>query len=133
MKDRRKARILAFQALYSWDAGGLDLETLDQFSWAKEEYDQEIRAFAVLLVRGTLDMMDNIDSIIKRVLIHWDFERLARVDLALLRLSVYSLLYQKDIPEAVTINEAVEIAKEFGSENSYKFINGILDNVRKLD
>jgi N utilization substance protein B len=133
MKDRRKARILAFQALYSWDVSGSDIKELAEFSWAKDDCDEDIRSFALFLVKGTLESINEIDSMIKKKLIHWDFERLARVDLALLRVSVYSLLYQNDIPEAVTINEAIEIAKEFGSDNSYKFINGILDNVRKKE
>lgn len=133
MKDRRKARILAFQALYSWDLNGTSIDDLVEFSWAKEACDEDVRSFANLLIRGTLDSIIEIDTIIRKKLIHWDFERLAKVDLALLRLSVYSLIYQTDIPQAVTINEAIEIAKEFGSDNSYRFINGILDNVKNKD
>lgn len=62
---------------------------------------------------------------------NWDIERIAKVDLAILRTSIYALQFNKEIPATVTIDEAIEIAKQFGSDDSYKFINGILDSVRK--
>ncbi len=87
--------------------------------------------FATLLITGTMENLGSIDSAIKNQLEHWDFKRLARVDLAILRISVYCLLYQKSIPATVTIDEAIDIAKEFGSDDSYRFVNGVLDGIRK--
>jgi N utilization substance protein B len=83
------------------------------------------------LIQGTLAQLGEIDRHISDQLENWDFNRLARVDCAILRMSVYCLLFQKDIPVSVTIDEAIHIAKEYGSDDSYKFINGVLDAIAK--
>ena len=134
--SRRKGRILAFQALYSWDVGGVPQETLNTFAWAvnvdNPVIDEETRAFATLLINGTLEHIEEIDGLIKSHLsAKWDFSRLDHVALAILRMSVYSLLCQKDMPVNIVMDEAISIAKEFGSDDSYKFINGILDSIKK--
>lgn len=135
MGSRRKSRVLALQALYSWDFNKNPVEELVKFSWLDQErrssYDEHTLNFAALLVRGTLEEMEVIDQSIKNQLEHWDFSRLAKVDLALLRVSIYSLLYQADIPHTVTIDEAVDLAKMYGNDDSYRFVNGVLDGVRK--
>jgi len=128
---RRKARILAFQTIYSWDINQASIEDLLDFSWKKEDINSEVAEFARLLAGGTVENMEGIDSVIKKNIRNWEFERLAKVDLAILRISVFEILYQEDVPAGVTINEAVEIAKSFGSDESYKFINGVLDNIRR--
>lgn len=84
-----------------------------------------------LLVAGSIDNLQAIDDCIDQQLEHWDLQRLSRVDLAILRISVYCLLYQADLPASVIINEAVEIAKQYGTDDSYRFVNGVLDGVRK--
>ncbi|TFG84596.1 MAG: transcription antitermination factor NusB [Spirochaetales bacterium] len=131
MASRRKARILAFQALYAWDASGVPTSELLSFSWLSEQSsansDDELKAFAGLMVSGTLEKIEEIDLVIRKHLEHWTFERLKKVDLAILRMAVYSILYQRDIAVQITIDEAIEIAKEFGAEDSYRFINGVLD------
>jgi N utilization substance protein B len=83
------------------------------------------------MIAGTIEQIDVIDSMIKKHLEHWAFERLRKVDLAILRVGAYSIFYQKDIPAQISIDEAIEIAKEYGSEDSYRFINGVLDGIRK--
>lgn len=132
---RRKGRILAFQALYSWDLGNIDIDNILDFSWVEEEslekMGEESLTFAKLLVSGTIEHIEEIDSIIKDHLSRWDFDRLNKVDLAILRISVYPLLYQKDLHSSIVIDEAIDISKDFGSDDSYKFINAVLDNVRK--
>ena len=92
---------------------------------------EEAIDFARLLITGTINNLDVIDRVIRNQLENWDFTRLARVDLAILRIAVYCLLYQQDIPITVTIDEAIDISKDFGSDESYRFINGVLDAVRK--
>jgi transcription antitermination protein NusB len=129
--NRRKARILAFQGLYSWDITQCDPAELFEFSWSKEELSEEVRTFACLVIKGTIENLPEIDEKIKQSLRKWDFERLERVNLAILRISIYALLYQKDIPHRVTIDEAVEIIKEFGTADSFRFVNGVLDNIKK--
>lgn len=135
MASRRKARIVAFQALYAWDASSMNFDELLSFSWLGEDSaastDDELKAFAGLIVSGTIENIAAIDADIKKHLEHWAFERLKKVDLAILRVSVYSLVYQTDIPAQITIDEAIEIAKEYGAEDSYRFINGVLDAVWK--
>jgi N utilization substance protein B len=131
MGARRQGRILAFQSLFRYDLSRADLPELLDFSWAPEARDGEAETFARLLIQGTVERLAEIDECIKGHLQHWDFDRLARVDLAILRISLYSILFQKDIPATVTIDEAIHIAKEFGSDDSFKFINGILDAVAK--
>ncbi len=132
---RRKGRILAFQALYSWNVGGVDTDTLLKFDWVDseklEEMDSDILMFARLLITGTIEHVDEIDAVIKNHLVNWDFERLNKVDLAILRISVYPLLFQKDIHPSIVIDEAIDISKEFGADDSYKFVNAVLDNIRK--
>lgn len=135
---RRKGRILAFQALYSWEMGNKDKDNLLSFSWVEDEkldkLGEESLTFARLLVSGTLENLDKIDEVIKDNLSdRWEFSRLSKVDLAILRISVYPLLFQKDIHPTIVIDEAIEIAKEYGSEDSFKFVNAILDYIRKAN
>ena len=92
---------------------------------------EEAIDFARLLITGTINNLDVIDRVIRNQLENWDFTRLARVDLAILRIAVYCLLYQQNIPITVTIDEAIDISKDFGSDESYRFINGVLDGIRK--
>jgi N utilization substance protein B len=137
MASRRKARILAFQAIYAWDSSGGKAEGILDFDWLDEEkrssLNDEVSAFARLLIAGTLESIEAVDEAIKSHLQNWTFERLKRVDLAVLRIGVYSLLYQRDIAAQITIDEAIEIAKEYGSEDSYRFINGVLDGIWKTE
>jgi len=135
MGARRKGRIIAFQTLYRFEFTREELDSLMDFSWMDTDRISNIQEdtlqFARLLITGTIENLTAVDRAIRDQLEHWDFSRLARVDLAILRISVYCLLYQNNIPHSVTIDEAIDIAKEFGSEDSYRFVNGVLDGIRK--
>ena len=135
MSSRRNGRVLAFQSVFSKEFEDAQDENLTAMEWLDEEhkkkYDDKTIQFSRLLIKGTLENLSEIDTVIKGSLKNWDFNRISLVELSLLRISVYSMLYQKSIPFTVTINEAVDIAKEFGSDESYKFINGVLDGIRK--
>ena len=135
MASRRKARILAFQALYAWEASGASLAELLSFAWLEEtkleQFEDDVVAFSQLIIAGAIENIAAIDDRIRAHLAHWPFERLKKVDLAILRMGTYCLLYQKDIPARITIDEAIEIAKEYGTEDSFKFINGVLDGINK--
>jgi len=145
MGSRRQARVIAFQTLYRYDCTEESLKSLLDFSWLNKNLlkaeerpsgkgfrlGKESLDFATLLITGTMQSLNSIDDTIKNQLENWDFKRLAKVDLAILRISVYCLLYQESIPPTVTIDEAIDIAKEFGSDDSYRFINGVLDGIRK--
>jgi N utilization substance protein B len=133
MGGRRRGRIIAVQSLYRYDLSGAGLEELSDFSWIDGEraaaLGDETLLFARLLIGGTLENLEAVDTAIRRHLEHWDFSRLQRVDLALLRVSVYCLLFQPDIPASVTIDEAVDIARAYGGADSWRFVNGVLDAV----
>ncbi len=135
MGSRRLSRIIAFQTLFRYDFTGECISDLVDFSWLdaerREKLNDETLQFATLIITGTMQNLDTIDCLIKEHLEHWDFSRLSKVDRANLRISVYCLLYQKEIPPTVTIDEAIDIAKEFGNDDSYRFINGVLDHIYK--
>jgi len=135
MGGRRRGRIIAVQSLYRHDLSGAGIDELLDFSWLDGEraaaLADETRVFAHLLIRGTLENLEAVDAAVRRHLEHWDFTRLQRVDLALLRVSVYCLLFQPEIPASVTIDEAVDIARAFGGADSWRFVNGVLDAVHR--
>jgi N utilization substance protein B len=132
MGRRRKAREVALQFLYQLDLNGADdpAPAEDEF-WARHPVDDEARAFADTLVRGTKANQTKIDHLIAQFTEHWDLDRMAVVDRNLLRLAVYELLWQSAVPAKVTINEAIEIAKKFGTRESGRFVNGVLDRIHK--
>ena len=132
---RRRGRILAFQALVAWDMGGAVLDDLLTFSWQQTEkiesgLESDKYIFPRMMVLGTIENITEIDKIIQGNLDNWVIDRLNSVDKAILRLSVYSLLYQKDTPPPIVIDEAINLAKDFGTDDSYKFVNAVLDSIK---
>lgn len=155
MGTRREARERAVQFLFQHDLNPpSDLEAaLDRF-WESQRaasleaekagptYGQPltlpppspeetvVRVFAEPLIRGTLEHRDEIDGLIQRVAKNWELHRIAVVDRNILRLAIYEMLHRQDIPPVVSINEAIDIAKRFSTQDSGKFVNGILDKIR---
>jgi len=134
MASRRKSRILAFQALYFWESNRVPVEELTSFAWLDEDklkkLDEGTAVFSRMIITGAVENIDVIDGMIKKHLQNWDITRLNRVDLAILRISVYTLMFQKDIPPSIVIDEAIGICVEYGANDSYKFVNGVLDSIR---
>ncbi len=129
---RRKARELALQFLYQLDLHGeADPGRHAEEFWARHAADGEVREFADALVRGTKQQQAKIDEILAQYAEHWALDRMAVVDRNLLRLAVYEMLWREQTPPKVVINEAIEIAKKFGTSDSSRFINGILDRIHK--
>jgi N utilization substance protein B len=132
--SRRKGRILAFQALYCWDATQVPADELMTFSWLETEkkavIDDTVVGFSRLLIAGTIENIKAIDEMIKKHLQNWDFSRLNRVDLAILRISAYTLMYQAEMAPSIVIDEAIGISREFGTDDSFRFVNGVLDSIR---
>jgi N utilization substance protein B len=91
--------------------------------------DETFYSYAIELVSGIVEKKEIIDSMIKDLVDNWDFSRIAKADLGLLRVAIYEIQYRLDIPPVVVIDEALEISKEFSTENSKKFLNGVLDKV----
>ena len=135
MASRRKGRILAFQALYCWESTHIPASELMAFSWLdagkRAALDDGIAGFSRLLIAGTIENVKPIDEMIKRHLQNWDISRLNRVDLAILRMSVYALMYQNEIAPSITIDEAIGISREFGTDDSFRFVNGVLDSIHR--
>lgn len=155
MGKRREARERAVQFLFQHDLNPpekLD-EALEQFwlsqraaaiaeekgaaTWGEQSElpppsadEAAMRLFADPLIRGTLEHRDEIDEMIKKHARNWELHRIAAVDRNILRLAIYEMLHRHDIPPVVSINEAVDIAKKFSTQDSGKFVNGILDNVK---
>jgi transcription antitermination factor NusB len=129
MHTRRRGRELALKLLYGFDLLPRDVDATLQEFWALTRYSKEIREFADQLVRGTLAHKVEIDTFISQNAINWSIERMTVVDRNILRYAVYELLYEDVIPPKVTINEALDIAKKYGTSKSSAFINGILDNI----
>ena len=130
MGYRRKSREYALQMLYQYDVSHQSAGLADGF-WADTEAPENIMEFSNYLVDGVIKNLDKIDDKIRLSASNWSIERMAVVDRNILRMSVFELLYIKDIPVKVTINEAIEIAKRFGEEESGSFVNGILDRIVK--
>jgi N utilization substance protein B len=128
---RRKSRELALQLLYQNDLAGTPPE---EMFLRTEEYvlaRPEVQEYAERLVRGTLSRRDELDAKLSERSEHWRLGRMAAVDRNLLRLALYELLFEEDIPDAVVIDEAVEIAKKFSTPSSGPFVNGVLDAIRR--
>jgi N utilization substance protein B len=129
MGNRRKARELTLQFLFQIEFSHQKLkDTLESF-WQENVVVEEVHEFATKLIEGTLRNLKEIDQVIEEVSTNWKLPRMAAVDRNLLRQTSYELLYLTDIPASVSINEAVDIAKKFGTEESPSFINGILDKI----
>jgi N utilization substance protein B len=132
--SRRKARVLAFQALYWYEAAHPAIEELIGFHWegsGVDEIDTDNLVLARHLVAGTIENLAAIDSVISANLVIGNMARVRRADLALIRVSVYSLLYQKETPPGIIIEEAIGIARRYCGDNAFKFVNGILDAIRR--
>lgn len=131
INERRKGRIIAFKVLFSYDFNNKDIEFLSDFSWVEEELSDISIWYAKFLIEGTIKNLKQIDSLIKEKSRNWDFHRISYIDRAILRFSIFSILFEKDLDDKIVIDEAIEIAKIFGTEDSYRFVNGILDAIKK--
>jgi N utilization substance protein B len=104
------------------------------FSWLetgkKAAMDDASAVFSRLLIAGTIENIKAVDEMIKKHLQNWDISRLNRVDLAILRMSAYTLMYQAEIAPSIVIDEAIGISREFGTDDSFRFVNGVLDSIR---
>ncbi|MBW2063835.1 MAG: transcription antitermination factor NusB [Deltaproteobacteria bacterium] len=131
MGTRRKARELAVQVLFHLEFNPGEPE--EAFRLVTECFgsSKSVRPFSSRLVLGVWEKREELDKLIRQSSKNWRIERMSHVDRNVLRIGTYELLYMKDIPPKVSINEAVEIGKKYGSEESGAFINGILDNIFK--
>ena len=131
MGVRRRGREISLQILYKMDITKISLDDAlatfsENFSVKKESW-----AFAELLTKGVCNNLDEINSLVEDQSQHWKLDRMPVTDRNIIRIAAYELLHMDDIPSKVTLNEAIELGKTYGSEESSAFINGILDKIHK--
>ena len=131
MGIRRKAREMALQALYQSELTGDRI--LEMFSLLCENFEVNKKSipYARSLIRGVSDHWDEINGLIERYASNWRIDRMSLVDRNILRLAIYEMFWQDDVPSSVVINEAIEVAKRFSTDDAGSFINGILDAINK--
>ncbi|MDD2485574.1 MAG: transcription antitermination factor NusB [bacterium] len=131
MGKRSRARERAFQILFQIDVGCIDAGEAIKNTLEETQLSEEARNFAIALVQGTLEHINELDELIAKHARGWTIERMVNVDRTIIRMAVYELLYHTEVPYKVTINEAVELAKKYGTEDSGLFVNGILGGIIK--
>ncbi|WP_415908751.1 transcription antitermination factor NusB [Oleiharenicola sp. Vm1] len=129
--QRRESRAAALQFLYAWSINKPANFTDDlRLFFEGLEKPRDHYAFAEELIDGVVKNLDEIDGHIRTLAHNWEFDRIARIDLAILRLAIFEMLHRKDIPPVVSINEAIDLSKNFSTADSKRFINGILDRMK---
>ena len=133
--QRRDGRVAALQYLYAWSINrperlSDDLAVFFENLQAADGKPREHYAFGEELIHGVVENCDDIDGRIRGLAHNWDFDRIARIDLAILRLAIFEMLKRKDIPPVVSINEAIDLSKQFSNADAKRFINGILDRLK---
>jgi len=135
-ESRHRAREAALQMLYTWEVGRLSLPEVRQTFWSHDDETEEplgaeLREVAEALADGVAGAVGDLDPLIAEATEHWRIERMNVLDRLILRLAVYEFLYRPDTHAKVIINEALELARSFSGDESVRFINGILDNIRR--
>ena len=133
---RHRAREAAIQMLYQWEVGKVSMFEVGQTFWTYDPSESaplgdDLRAFATRLATGVSDTIAEIDPMIVEAAEHWRIERMNVLDRLILRLAIYEFLHEPETPAKVIINEALELARTFSTDDSVRFINGVLDAVRR--
>ena len=128
---RRRSRELALQMLFQMDMGTVRLKDLEENFLPQASAPEAAKMMALRMTRNTWEKVSDIDRNLRALAENWDLTRMAAVDRNILRLAAYEILYDAEIPKNVAINEAIEIVKKFSTEESSKFVNGILDKLNK--
>ncbi len=129
--QRREGRVVAMQYLYAWSLNKpANLVDDLRYFFENQEKPREHYSFGEESIHGVLQNLEEIDARIKALAHNWEFERIARIDLAILRLAIYEMIHRKDIPPVVSINEAIDLSKQFSNADAKRFINGILDRMK---
>jgi N utilization substance protein B len=126
---RRKSREIAIQILYQLEINEADIEDAVDTYWDAYQPSRDLKEFSSHILHGVFMHHGEIDTIISKTSNHWSLRRMPAVDRSILRAAIFEILYCPDIPLKVTIDEAIELAKKFGTEKSSAFVNGILDKV----
>ncbi len=128
---KRRTRELALQMLFQMDMGTVQLKDLEENFLPLASAPEAAKVMALRMVRKTWDKLADIDKHLRNLAENWDLTRMAAVDRNILRLATYEIIYDSEIPKSVAINEAIEIVKRYSTDESSKFVNGILDKLEK--
>lgn len=129
--QRREGRVAALQYLYAWSINAPKNLTDDlRVFFEGLEQPRDHYSFGEELIQGVIEHSTEIDAQIKALAQNWEFERIAKIDLAILRVAMFEMIFRKDIPPVVSINEAIDLSKQFSNADAKRFINGILDNLK---
>jgi N utilization substance protein B len=131
MGKRRKARELVLKSLYSYEISNIEPDNILADLLSKSTLDPPSRIFASQLYKKVLENLESIDKMIKESVKNWDISRLAILDKNIIRMGICELLFFSNIPQKVSIDEAIELAKKYSAEDSGSFVNGILDHIAK--
>lgn len=131
MGGRRISREMALKALFQIDLVSTNIEETLKYTFENGKFSDEVKEFSLILVKGTMSNLPAIDKSINDFTNNWSLERITNIDRNILRIAIYEILYLKNIPKSVSINEAIELAKKYGTKSSSSFVNGVLGKIDK--
>ena len=133
MGERRLSREVSLKVLFQVDLVHTNIEEALKNTFENDKYSDEVKEFALTLVKGVMSNLAEIDKMIKNYTNNWSLDRITNIDRNILRIAIYEILYLQNIPKSVSINEAVELAKKYGTRSSFSFVNGVLGRINKND
>jgi len=131
MGGRRLSREMALKTLFQIDLVDANIEETIKYTFENDKFSDAVKEFTLTLVKGVMSNLSEIDKVISDYTNNWSLERITNIDRNILRIAIYEILYLENIPKSVSINEAVELAKKYGTKNSFSFVNGVLGKIDK--
>lgn len=133
MGGRRLSREITLKILFQIDLANVNMEEALKYAFENNIFSEEVKEFVLLLVEGVVSNLSEIDKIIINYAKNWSLERITNIDRNVLRVAIYEILYLDNVPKNVSINEAIELAKKYGTKSSFSFVNGVLGKIDKDD
>ncbi len=133
MGGRRVSREVSLKVLFQVDLVHANIEEALKHAFENDKYSDDVKEFTLTLVKGVMSNLAEIDKMIKNYTNNWSLDRITNIDRSILRIAIYEILYLQNIPKSVSINEAVELAKKYGTRSSFSFVNGVLGRINKND
>ncbi|HZK11579.1 MAG TPA: transcription antitermination factor NusB [Atribacterota bacterium] len=131
MGERRLSREISLKVLFQIDLVNTSVEETLKYTFENNKYSDKVKEFTLTLVKGVMSHLSEVDKTISNYTNNWSLERITNIDRNILRIAIYEMLYLENIPKSVSINEAVELAKKYGTKSSFSFVNGVLGKIEK--
>ncbi len=131
MGERRLSREISLKVLFQIDLVNTSIEETLKYTLENNKYSDDVKEFTLILVKGVMNHLSEVDKTINNYTNNWSLERITNIDRSILRIAIYEILYLVNIPKSVSINEAVELAKKYGTKSSFSFVNGVLGKIDK--